>query len=109
MQAQEAAKYYKDQCAQNMQHPVLDRVRQCSMYPESAAAFFGRLFWPWENRAGAASILQSFYLRDTRHAMQRDRQQANMQTGTYQLAGAYLNQASCYVVCCMASAYKSTT
>lgn len=55
-----------------MEHPVLDRVRRCSAHPERAAAFFGKLLWPWErSRSSAGDALQEFYLRDTRQEMQR--------------------------------------
>ena len=65
-----------------MEHPVLDRVRQCSAHPERAAAFFGKLLWPWErSRSNAGDALQEFYLQDTRQEMRRDRQQAGKESG----------------------------
>lgn len=77
LQAEEFVPLVKKQKIYNVQHPLLDKVRACSAEPEIAAAFFGMLLWPGENRVSALRAQQTPYLKDVWEIMREAMKEQN--------------------------------
>ena len=97
MQAEEFTAMTRTDPTYKVKHPLLDKVRRCSTDPDRAAAFFGALLWPYDNRVSAHEAQRFSYLSSLKEDLVKYRKSNPVPTCKLTLLIAFPMSAVCFV------------